>query len=96
MTIMSKKLSKEQMKSANIIATKEVPTGVGKLTKIRYVKICWNCEKPFESARYDAMSCSKKCNVHVRKYLSRGVMPPVRMEGWKRDKKKEEALEGLK
>ena len=93
---MSKKMSKEEMKSANIISVRKVPTGIADYTKIQYVKICWNCERPFVSRRYDALACSKQCNVHVRKYTSRGVMPPVRMSSWQRDNKKEEALEGLK
>ena len=96
--LISKLPGRAEMGTRNILANRRARMLVDGTVRprIAYLKVCWNCESTYLTARYDSTTCSKSCSQHLLKYRKLGVMPPVRMESWKRDKKKEEALEGLK
>ena len=51
-----------------------------KIERIRYLKICWNCGKAYESSKHNSFACGPKCRYSIVYKLKRGIRPPVKMK----------------
>ena len=81
---------KQELCIANILANRKIKMDYDglKLSRIVYLKVCWNCENTYVTARYDSYACSKGCSAHIRKYRRMGIQPPVAMNTWHKEKQK--------
>jgi hypothetical protein len=93
--LMAKLPTRSEMGTRNILANRRALMLVNGIRqpRITYLKVCWNCESTYITARYDSTSCCKSCSQHLLKYRKLGVMPPVKMETWQKEKLKRPLVE---
>lgn len=58
-----------------------IPRFVSKtVNRIKYLKVCWNCGRPYESFKYNSYGCCHKCSWSIHYKLLRGITPPANMK----------------